>query len=114
MSEVFARHEVIGFDNFFDIIAMDPDRYTHDHMLGSLHNFAIESKEIGSFKSLEAKVLIIEVSVVDNGGIKLLGMSHYQFVGLLGDHGGHLIVLWIDIMVQVGDDRGELLLRLLV
>lgn len=69
MSEELARHEVVSLEDTLNIVTPDADSHTHDHVLGTLNNLAINLEEVGSLKSLEAKVLVLEVTVIDNGGV---------------------------------------------
>lgn len=42
---------------------MDSDRYTHQHMLGSLNNFTAHFEKIRSLKCLKAKEVVPEVTL---------------------------------------------------
>jgi hypothetical protein len=46
MGKVTLGHEVVGFDNPFDILAMDANSDTHDHLLRSLGYSTIDSEQI--------------------------------------------------------------------
>lgn len=46
MGEEFAGHEIVGFDDTFNVISPDTNSNTHNHVLGSLDNLAIELEEI--------------------------------------------------------------------
>ena len=41
-------------------------------------------------------------------------MLHDSLVGVLADHGGQFVIARIGVVVEVGDDGGELFLGLLV
>lgn len=69
MSEELARHEVVSLKDTLNIVTPDADSHTHDHVLGTLNNLAINLEEVGSLKSLEAKVLVLEVTVIDDGRV---------------------------------------------
>ena len=68
----------------------------------------------GNLHSFEAKVVVIEVFVIDDCGIEFFGVGHDGFVRFLRNHGAGLLVLGVDVIVQVMDDLGKLLLGLLV
>jgi len=68
----------------------------------------------GNLHSFEAKVVVVEVFVIDDCGIEFFGMGHDDFVHFLRNHGAGLLVFGVDVGVQVMDDLGELLLGLLV
>ena len=63
---------------------------------------------------LEAKVVVIEVLVINDSGIEFFGMGHNNIVCLLRNHRTWLVVLGVDVSVEVMDDMGELFLGLLV
>ena len=75
--------------------------------------------------------VIVEVSVIDDGGIEHLGVRLHNRIRLLGNHAGGLAVLGVDctlmnisvtnhakgthtIMIQIADDSREALPRLLM
>jgi hypothetical protein len=62
----------------------------------------------------ETEIVVVEISVVDDGGIEFFGVGHNDFVRLLRDHRRELVVLGVDVGVEIMDDLGELLLGLLV
>ena len=114
MGEMFGGHEIVGFNDLLDVIAVNPNSNTHDHVLWSFGDFAIDSQEIGPLHCLEAKVVVVEILVIDNGRVEFFGMSHDNVVGLLRDHRTRLVILGVDIDVEVMDDLRELFLSLLV
>ena len=114
MSEVLVGHQVICLNNFLNIIAMYANGNTHDQVLWSLGDFAIEAEEVRAFECFEAEVLVVEISVINDSRVELVCMSHNALVGSLGNHGRGSIVSRVDIVIEVGDDRRELLFRLLV
>ena len=58
--------------------------------------------------------MVVEVAVVDNGGIELVLVAHDTLVCVLGDHGGVFAGFGVDIVVEFVDDERPLLLSLLV
>ena len=46
MGEMFGGHELIRFDDFFNVGAVDSNGNTHDHVLRAFGDFAIDSQEI--------------------------------------------------------------------
>lgn len=58
--------------------------------------------------------VVVEVSIVNDGRVQSLLVSHHILVRLLGDHGGGRVVLWVDVGVQVLDHLGKDLFCLLV
>jgi hypothetical protein len=58
--------------------------------------------------------LIVEISVVDNGGVELSLVLHDGLVCLLADHRRKLAIPRVDVVVEILDNRRELFLGLLV
>lgn len=58
--------------------------------------------------------MVVEITVVDDRRVELLGVVHHRLVGFVGDHRRELVGLWVYIVVEVGDDSRELFLGLLV
>lgn len=58
--------------------------------------------------------MVIEVAVVDDCRIELIGVLHDDLVSVVGDHGCGLVGLGVDVMVEIRDHGGELLPSLLV
>ena len=114
MCEQLLGHKVVGLNGLFDLITMDANRDTHKHVLWSFPDFLVIFEKVGSFQGLETEVLVVEISIVDDSRVKLIGVSHNTLIGLFRDHWGMLAILRVDILIQVCDDGRELLLRLLV
>ena len=104
MGEVFLRHEVVGLDNFFNIVVVDTNSNAHDHLLRSFGNLFVQTQQVGTFQGLETEILIIEVAVVDDGRVQLFSMLHDRLVCFLRNHGCWLIVFGIDVVKEVIDD----------
>ena len=64
--------------------------------------------------SLETKIVVVEVLVVDDCRVKFFSVSHDNLICLLRNHGTEFVVFGIDIGVQILNDLRKLLLRLLV
>ena len=83
MCEVFLGHEVVRLDDLLNIVIMYSNSNAHDHLLWSFSDFAIQTEKVGSLEGFEAKVLVVEVSVVHNSRVQLFGMLHDGLVCLL-------------------------------
>ena len=46
VGEGLERHEVVGLNDALDVVSPDTDSNTHDHVLGTLGNLAIELQEV--------------------------------------------------------------------
>jgi hypothetical protein len=53
-----ATHEVVRLDDLLDIIAVDADGNTHEQVLRSLGDLAIDAEQVGPLEGLEAKVVL--------------------------------------------------------
>jgi hypothetical protein len=113
MCEVAFGHEMICGEDSVDICTMDTDSDAHDHVLWSISDTTVDLEQIRSLESFkaEAKVedvsieifdrrkdvqVVVEVAVVDDGGIKDLGVCLNNVIGLFGDHTGWFAILRID------------------
>jgi hypothetical protein len=112
--EELARHEVVRLERALHVVLVDADGHAHEHVLRPLGDLAVQAQQVRALERLEAEVLVVEVAVVHNRRVELVGVPHHHLVRALRDHGRLLPVLRVDVVVQVRDDRRELLLRLLV
>ena len=48
VSEVFGGHEIVGFDCLFNVVAVNADRNTHDHMLRTFSHLTINPQKVGT------------------------------------------------------------------
>jgi hypothetical protein len=90
------RHEVVGLDNAIDIVAVDANGDTHEHVRGSLCNASIDAEEVRSLKCLESEKVVVEIAVVDDGRVENIRVSLDNLVCLLADHGRVLPILRVD------------------
>ena len=65
MSEPSLRHQMISFDNRIDIILVDTNSNPHQHVLRPFNNISLYFQQVGPLKGLEAKVIIVKVSIID-------------------------------------------------
>lgn len=114
MGEVSLRHKVVCLENLLDIAALDTQSDTHDHVLRSLDNLAVDSEEVRPLERLEAEVVVRKVTVVNDGRVKDVLVVHDDLKHVIGDHRSMLVSLWVDPVVEIGHDGGEGLFRLLV
>jgi len=57
VGEVPLGHQVVGLDSLLDIISMDSDSDSHDHVLGTLSDVSIDSEKVGSLEGLESEAV---------------------------------------------------------
>ncbi len=55
--EELLRHEIVGLDGAFDVLAVDTNSDTHEHVLGTLSNLAVNTEKVGSSRVLKPKKL---------------------------------------------------------
>ena len=72
MREVLLAHQLVGLDGRVDVLAVDPDRDPHDHVLGPLRDLAVAAHQVASLEGLEAEVVVLEVSVIYNSSVDLV------------------------------------------
>ena len=53
VGEVSLGHEVVRLDRLLDVVSVDPDGDSHDHVLGALGNVAVDSEQVRSLERLE-------------------------------------------------------------
>ena len=78
------RQEVVGLDRAREVAAVDADRHAHQHVLRPLDDAAVDAEQVGALEGLEAEVVVVEVAVVDDLGVELLGVLLRWFFGGYG------------------------------
>jgi len=69
VSKESLRHEVVGLEDLVNVGAVNTNSDSHHHVLRSLNNLAVDSKEVRSLEGLETKVVVGEISVVNDGRV---------------------------------------------
>ena len=72
MREVLLGHELVGLDGGVDVLAVNADRNSHNHVLGPLRDLAVAAHQVATFEGLEAEVVVLEVAVVDDRPVDLV------------------------------------------
>ena len=93
VDEVTLGHVIIRLDRAFNVTAMNADSNTHKHVLWTLSNLAINTEKVGALECLEAKVLVVEVALIDDRRVEEVGIIANGFVRSLRNHTGGLAVL---------------------
>lgn len=70
--EILHAHEVVSLEGGVDVIAMNADGDAHEHMLWSLDGLAIDLHQVRSLQSLEAKVVVLIVSIMDDRAVQFV------------------------------------------
>ena len=61
-----------------DVVTVNAHGHTHEHVLRALHHLAVDTKQVGALQRLEAKVVVVEIAVIDNFGVQALGIGLNQ------------------------------------
>lgn len=61
MREEFVTHQLVGLNGGIDVISVDANCHSHQHVLGSFYYFPIDSEQVTPLKSFEAEVVVVEV-----------------------------------------------------
>ena len=61
MREEFFTHQLVGLNGGVDVISVDANCHSHQHVLGPFHYSPIDSEQVASLKSFEAEIVVIEV-----------------------------------------------------
>ena len=48
---------------------MNPESDSHEHVLWSLYHYLFAAEQVASLQGLEAEIVEIIITIVDNGGI---------------------------------------------
>ena len=56
MGKVPLAHQVIGLDDLVDVLSPDSNSDTHDHVLRTFSNLAIDTEEVRSLERLETEL----------------------------------------------------------
>merc|ERR1719234_1894906 len=114
MSEKLLGEQVIGLNGCLYVLTMDANRHPHQHLLRSLHHLTVDLQQVRPLRSLEAKVLVLKVPVIDNGRVQPVLVVLDDLVVLLRDHWDLFPSLRASHAEEVSDDVAEAFLRLLV
>lgn len=113
MSKPFLTYQIISFDGTLHISFMNSDGNPHDHVLRPLHNLAVDLQQVRLLKSLEAKVVVVQVSLIVNGLIKKVSIVHYNFVDIFSNE-TRTFTKFVLVAVKLLNNIGELRIRLLM
>ena len=114
MGEESVRQKVVGLEDAGDVVHVDADGDAHEHVLGTLGDLAVDLEQVGLLQSLEAEVVELKVTVVHNGGVEGVLVLHDDVVDVLGNEGGGLTGLGVDVVAESLDVLREALGRHLV
>ena len=101
------RHELIHLQGGIEVVLVDADGHSHEHLLRPLNNDAIALEKVRALERLEAKVVVLEVALVVHGGIEALRVGHDDLIDIVRDERGQLVRLWVHVRVELLDGRRE-------
>ena len=116
VGEASFGHEGVRLKGSLDVLAVNSNGDSHEHVLRSFRDFTIDSEKVGSLESLESKVVLFvgakfsfrvqeiketttnvaEITIVNDGRVDLVGVGHDDLVSVLGDHSRRSTVLGVD------------------
>lgn len=131
VSKVLFGQQVVRFDGslpllsratYLNVVAVDANGHSHQHLLRTLCDPAIQTQQVTSLQSLEAKVVVIKISFINNSRVEGLGMTTDACHGFIAAdehleipyHGRRLPVLWVDIGIEFFHGFAELFVGFLV
>lgn len=50
-----APQQVVCLDRLFDVVQVDADSHTHQHVLGPLNNLAVQTQQVGALQGLQQR-----------------------------------------------------------
>lgn len=109
VSKVLFTHKVVGFDGRVNVFPVDSQADTHEHVLRTLDDTLINSHQVGTFKGLEAKVVVIVVTIVNDGRVQAISIGHDSLVEGFRNFRLRLASLGINVVVEAFNDSRELL-----
>ncbi len=101
MGEVSLRHQVVSLNDLVNVSTVNTNSDTHDHVLRSLDDFAIDSEKVRSFKSFETEIVVSEITIVDNGRVENVLVVHDDLVDVGGNHRSVFARLGVDPVIEI-------------
>ena len=65
MGEPSLRHHVVSSDSRFYVILVNPNRDSHQHVLGPFNNLPLNLQEVRPLEGFEPKIIIVKVPVIN-------------------------------------------------
>ena len=60
------RHVVVRLNRAGNVLAVNTNSHTHQHVLWTFGHFAVNAQKIGTLQRLKPKEVVMEVAFVDN------------------------------------------------
>mmetsp|Transcript_15211 Transcript_15211/g.45879 ORF Transcript_15211/g.45879 Transcript_15211/m.45879 type:complete len:232 (-) Transcript_15211:49-744(-) len=108
------RQKVVRLDRALQVALVDADGHPHQHVLRSLHHLPVDTQQVRPLQGLEAKVVVVEITVVNNLAVQPGCILAYDFVNVLRDQRRRLLILRVHVVVHELHRLAEGLQRALV
>ena len=109
--EVAHGKEVVRLNDTLNVVSVNADADAHEHVLRTFGNVSIQLEEITLFERFESKIVEFKVTIVNDGSIQLVLVSHDDVVGLLRDERSRFSRLGVNVGVKALNDFGKDFLR---
>jgi len=86
---------------------VNADGDTHEHVLWTFGDLAVQFEKVGLFQCLEAKVVQLKVSIVNDGGVECVLVLHDNVIRLFRDECGGFLCLGMGVVVECFNVFGE-------
>ena len=80
---------------------MDSNRNPHEHVLGTLYNFAIDFEQVATLQCFESEVVVVEIAIINDLRVEKIRLLANDFNDIRSHQRGVFLGDWIDIVVQV-------------
>ena len=98
MSEPLLREEMICLSGRLDVVLVDTDSNAREHVLRACNNTAVDAEEVGALESLDPKVIVIKVTIIDNLRVQTLSVVADDLEDVGSDQRGRLFVLGVHVV----------------
>ena len=103
MSKVLLTGQLVRLQCCVQVVEMDTQGNSHQHLPRALHNPSIHAQQIGTLQRLKSKVVVIKIPAIHNCIIESLRILHHHFIKLLRNQGRFLLGLGVHIVKQTLD-----------
>jgi hypothetical protein len=114
MSEPEVTHHIVGFEGGLEIVEVNADTDSHQHMLRSLYNLFSIFHQIRALERLEPEIVVVEVPREIEVLLDLLSVFLDHSVHVVGQHGSGAAHLVLDLRVEAGGHLKEIVSGALV
>lgn len=102
MCEPLLAHQVVSLKSGLQIIKMNADRAPHKHMLGPLSHLSVHFEQVGPFKRLEAKEVVLKIFRIVNHFINSFIVVLNNPIDLIGEQWCRPATLVFKVVELVG------------